>query len=169
VAYELRLSENGRVTEFRKIWTDLTFRHKLGFWQNFDMTSPETLYTKNAVNEHRFLMVTHMAYFNTRFGRYDFFKLGYGAELFWTAWTLERIPSFSGPKQVNLGEVWLQILQLTGPPFWHILIHMILSTIAMVTAIQKQHSCGVSRFPEIASSMVGNPEMVSQLGEDYDF
>jgi hypothetical protein len=41
-------------------WTDLNFRHNFGSWQNFAMTSPETLYIKNAV--------THMAYFDTRFG-----------------------------------------------------------------------------------------------------
>jgi hypothetical protein len=44
------------------------------------MTSPETLYTKNAVNELSFLGVTHMAYFDTRFGRYAFLKSGYGAD-----------------------------------------------------------------------------------------
>jgi hypothetical protein len=53
------------------------------------MTSIETLYIKNAVNEHSFTPVTHTAYSNTRFGRYGFLKLGYGAEVFWTAWTLE--------------------------------------------------------------------------------
>jgi hypothetical protein len=53
------------------------------------MTSPETLYTKNSINEHRFPLVTHMAYFDTRFHRYGFLKSGYGAEMFWTAWTLE--------------------------------------------------------------------------------
>jgi hypothetical protein len=45
------------------------------------MTSPETLYTENTVNEHSFVPVTHTAYFNTRFGRYGFLKAGYGAEL----------------------------------------------------------------------------------------
>ncbi len=36
---------------------------------------------KNVVNEHSFLLVTHTTYFNTRFGRYDLLKSGYGAEL----------------------------------------------------------------------------------------
>jgi hypothetical protein len=49
------------------------------------MTSPETLYTKNTVNELSFPLVTHTAYFDTWFGCYGFLKLGYGAELFWTA------------------------------------------------------------------------------------
>jgi hypothetical protein len=30
------------------------------------MTFPETLYTKNAVNEHSFTSVTHMAYSDTQ-------------------------------------------------------------------------------------------------------
>jgi hypothetical protein len=77
----LRLSENGRVSESGEIWTGLTFRHKSGFWQNFAMTSSETLYTKNAVNKLSFLLVTHTAYSDTRFGRYRFLKSGYGAEL----------------------------------------------------------------------------------------
>jgi hypothetical protein len=46
------------------------------------MTSPETLYTKNAVNELSFLLITHTYYFDTRFGCYGFLKLGYGAKLF---------------------------------------------------------------------------------------
>jgi hypothetical protein len=64
-----------------EIWTYLTFRHKLGFWWNFVMTSPETLYMKNAVIDHSFPLVTYTAYSNTRFGRYGFLKSGYGAEL----------------------------------------------------------------------------------------
>jgi hypothetical protein len=71
---ELRLSEISRITASGEIWADYTFWHKSGSWQNFGMTSPETLYTKNAVNEHSFVPVTHMAYFDTRFGRYGFLK-----------------------------------------------------------------------------------------------
>jgi hypothetical protein len=70
-----------RVTEFRRNWADLTFRHKSGFWQNFAMTFPETLHTKNDINEHSFTSLTHMAYSDTRFDRYGFLKSGYGAEL----------------------------------------------------------------------------------------
>jgi hypothetical protein len=43
------LSKNGRVAESEEIWTDRTFRHKTGSWQNFDITSPETLHMKNAI------------------------------------------------------------------------------------------------------------------------
>jgi hypothetical protein len=74
----------------------LTFHHKSGFWQNFAMTLPETLHTKNATNEHNFTSVIHMAYSDTRLDRYGFLKLDYDAELFWTAWTLEQNPSFRG-------------------------------------------------------------------------
>jgi hypothetical protein len=73
---ELRLLEVGWITEFQNFWTDQTLRHKSGFWQNFAMTSRETLYTKNADNEHSFPLVTHMAYFDTRFGRYGLLKSG---------------------------------------------------------------------------------------------
>jgi hypothetical protein len=53
------------------------------------MTFSETLYTKNAGNEYSFLLVAQMAHSDTRFGRYRFTKTEQGAELFWTAWTLE--------------------------------------------------------------------------------
>jgi hypothetical protein len=76
----------------------LTFRHKLGLWQNFAMTFPETLHRKSAINEHSFTPVTHMAYFDTRYYRYGFLKTKQGAELLWTAWTLEQNSSFRGPK-----------------------------------------------------------------------
>jgi hypothetical protein len=89
VASELQLSKVGRVAEFMKIWTNLAFRYKSGFWQILSMTFPETLYMKNAVNKLNFPLVTHMACFETRFGRYGLLKSGYNAELFWTAWTLE--------------------------------------------------------------------------------
>ncbi len=65
----LRLSEVGRIAEIEKFWTDLTFQHKSGFWWNFAMTSPETLYTKNVVKELSFLLVTHTTCFDIRFGR----------------------------------------------------------------------------------------------------
>jgi hypothetical protein len=61
----------------QNFWADLTFLYKLGFWQNFSITSAETLYTKNVVNEHTFLLDTHMTYFNTRFDRYEFLKSGF--------------------------------------------------------------------------------------------
>jgi hypothetical protein len=47
------------------------------------MASPETLYMKNAVNEHSFPLVTHMAYFDTCFGCFGFLKTEQGADLFW--------------------------------------------------------------------------------------
>jgi hypothetical protein len=56
-----------------------TFLYKSGFWQNFAMTFLETLYTKNVINERRFLLVTHMTYFDIWFGRYGILKTGFSA------------------------------------------------------------------------------------------
>jgi hypothetical protein len=47
------------------------------------MTSLKTLHTKSIVNELSFPLVTHMAYFDTRFGHYRFLKTEQGAELLW--------------------------------------------------------------------------------------
>jgi hypothetical protein len=44
------------------------------------MSSLETLYTKNVVNELSFLVVAHMTCFDTRFGRYRFLKLCFSAD-----------------------------------------------------------------------------------------
>jgi hypothetical protein len=46
------------------------------------MTFPETLNTKVADNELSFLLVTHMAYSDARFGNYGILKSGRGAENF---------------------------------------------------------------------------------------
>jgi hypothetical protein len=35
----------------QNFWADWTFLYESGFWQNFIITSPETLYIKNVVNE----------------------------------------------------------------------------------------------------------------------
>jgi hypothetical protein len=61
---------------------DWTFWSKSGFWQNFAMTFPETLNTKVADNDLSFLLVTHMAYSDARFGSYGILKSGRGAENF---------------------------------------------------------------------------------------
>jgi hypothetical protein len=49
------------------------------FWQNFAITSPETLYMKDVANELSFLLVTHMTCFVIRFGCYRFLKSGFSA------------------------------------------------------------------------------------------
>jgi hypothetical protein len=70
------------------------------------MKFPEALYMKNTVNEHCFPLVTHTAYFDTRFGRYRLLKsvkLGYDAELFWIDWTLKMKSWVCGPKMGELG------------------------------------------------------------------
>jgi hypothetical protein len=43
------------------------------------MTSPESLYTKDVANELIFLLVTHTACFDIRFGRYKFLNSGFSA------------------------------------------------------------------------------------------
>jgi hypothetical protein len=43
------------------------------------MTSPETLYTKNVVNELRFLLVTHTTCFDIRFDRYGILNSGFSS------------------------------------------------------------------------------------------
>jgi hypothetical protein len=43
----------------------------------FHHNLPETLYTKIISNELSFLLVTHMAYFDIRFGRYGILKSGF--------------------------------------------------------------------------------------------
>jgi hypothetical protein len=40
------------------------------------MASPETSYTKNVVNELSFLLITHMTYFDIRFGPYSIMNSG---------------------------------------------------------------------------------------------
>jgi hypothetical protein len=58
----------------RNFWIDLASLYESGFWQKFPMTSLETLYMKNVVNELSFLPVTHTTYFDIRFGYYEFFE-----------------------------------------------------------------------------------------------
>jgi hypothetical protein len=43
------------------------------------MIYPETLYTKNIINELSFLSVTHMTCFDKQFSRYGFLKSGFSA------------------------------------------------------------------------------------------
>jgi hypothetical protein len=45
------------------------------------MTFSKTLHTKIVVNELSLSLVTHTAYFDTRFGHHGLLKLGYDAEL----------------------------------------------------------------------------------------
>jgi hypothetical protein len=44
------------------------------------MTSPETLHMKNPVDELRFPLVTHTAYYDTRLGSYGLLNSIYGAD-----------------------------------------------------------------------------------------
>jgi hypothetical protein len=58
------------------------FRHKSPIWQNFTMTSLETLNTKITVNELIFLLVSHTVDADARLDSYGILKLGQGAENF---------------------------------------------------------------------------------------
>jgi hypothetical protein len=75
---ELRQSETRPVVESAFL-ADHTFLYKIGFWQNFTMTSLETLYNKNIFNELIFLLVTHTTCFDIGFGCYGFLKSGFSA------------------------------------------------------------------------------------------
>jgi hypothetical protein len=79
MSYDCRKLHRFAELEF---WTDWTFRSKSGFWKNFAMTFPETLNIKVVDKELKFLLVTHMAYSDARFGSYGILKLGRGAENF---------------------------------------------------------------------------------------
>jgi hypothetical protein len=63
------------------------------------MTSLETLYTKNVANELSFLLVTHMTYFDTRFGRYGFLSQVTVLIRFWTDWAYRCLVRFLGHKK----------------------------------------------------------------------
>jgi hypothetical protein len=86
-----------------EIWADYTFQHKSGIWQNFVMTSPETLNTKIAVNELSFLMVTHMAHSNAWFDSYGVWKSGQGAEQI-----LDRLDKWMNDQvlRLKMGDSW---------------------------------------------------------------
>jgi hypothetical protein len=74
---ELRQSET-RPVAASIFLADHTFLYKIGFWQNFVMTSPETLYTKDVSNELSFLLVTHTTYSDARFDSYRIFEVRTG-------------------------------------------------------------------------------------------
>jgi hypothetical protein len=63
----------------QNFWADWTFLHESGLWRNFVLTSPETLYMKDVVNEFSFLLVTHMTCFDIWFDCYGFLKSGFSA------------------------------------------------------------------------------------------
>jgi hypothetical protein len=70
----------------------------LGFWQNFVMTTPETLYTKNVINKLSFLLVTHMIGLDTWFDGYEFLNQDSSLDRFWTDWLYRCLVRFFGLK-----------------------------------------------------------------------
>jgi hypothetical protein len=77
---------------------DHTFLYKIGFWQIFSMTSPETLYMKNVSNELSFLMVTHTTYFDIRFSHYRFLKSGFSARQILDSLGIQVLGQVFGPQ-----------------------------------------------------------------------
>jgi hypothetical protein len=65
-----------------EIWADCTFRHKAGIWQNFSMTSLETMNTKLPINRLSFPLVTNTINSDIRFDSYGILKSVQGAEHF---------------------------------------------------------------------------------------
>jgi hypothetical protein len=62
------------------------------------MTSPETLYTKNAVNEHNILLVTHTTYFDIQFGFYEFLKSGFNTDQVLDKLVIQVLGQVFGPQ-----------------------------------------------------------------------
>jgi hypothetical protein len=62
------------------------------------MTSPETLHTKDVINELISLLITHMAYFGIRFDCYDFLIQVSLLDSFWTDWLYRCLVRFLGHK-----------------------------------------------------------------------
>jgi hypothetical protein len=52
----------------------------MGSWQNFTMTTPETLNTEVVANKLRFPLVTHTVSSDVQFDSYELLKTGHGAE-----------------------------------------------------------------------------------------
>jgi hypothetical protein len=67
---ELWQSETRPDAEITFLAEFYTILYKIGCWQNFAMTSPETSHTKKVANRLSFPLVTHMTHFDIRFGRY---------------------------------------------------------------------------------------------------
>jgi hypothetical protein len=65
------------------------------------MNSQETLYIKNIVNELRFPLVTHTTCFDTRFGRYGFFKSGFSADQVLDRLDIQVLGQVFGPHELQ--------------------------------------------------------------------
>jgi hypothetical protein len=107
MSYDYRKLDRFAESDF---WTDWAFWSKSGFWQIFAMTFPETLNTKVADNDFGFLLVTHMAYFDARFGNYGILKSGWGCRKLsgQTVQTGER-SGFKSQRCMKLDNNYLQI------------------------------------------------------------
>jgi hypothetical protein len=73
VINELRQSETRPVAKTIFL-ADHNYMYNTGCWQNFAMTSPETLHTEKFTNELSLPLVTHTTHLDIRFGRYGILK-----------------------------------------------------------------------------------------------
>jgi hypothetical protein len=79
------------------------------------MTSLETLYMKNVVNELSFLLVTHTTCFDIRFGRYGILKSGFGAGPFLHRLDIPVLGQVFGPPRcAKLAVVRIQNLEVSN-------------------------------------------------------
>jgi hypothetical protein len=62
------------------------------------MTSLETLYVRNAANEHNFLLVTHMTWFDKRFGRYGILKSAFSSRQILDRLDIQVLGQVFGPQ-----------------------------------------------------------------------
>jgi hypothetical protein len=106
MSYDCQKLDRFAESEF---WADWTFRSKLRFWQNFAITSPETLITKLSINRLSFPLVTHAVYSDARFDNYGILKPGWGAEIF-----LDRLgkPANNQVLGQKMHESWQGCLQI---------------------------------------------------------
>jgi hypothetical protein len=79
-------------------WAELTFLYKLAGWQNFAMTFPETLYTKDVANELIFPLVTHTTSSDIQSNRYEFLKSDLDAEQILDRLTIQTFHQNFGPQ-----------------------------------------------------------------------
>jgi hypothetical protein len=99
------------------------------------MTSPETLYRKNVVNELRFQLVTHTTCFDIRFGHYRFLKSGFSAGQILDRLGICPWSGFWAIRWVKHAVVRIQNLEVTNSAFRPLLKHTFFITAATVIAI----------------------------------
>jgi hypothetical protein len=102
----------------QNFWADLTILYESGFWQNFAMTTLETLYAKNVISKLSFLLVTHTTCFDTQLDRYEFLKSGFSVGQILDRLVIQVIgQAFWASRWVRLVGVYIQDLKITCSTF----------------------------------------------------